>query len=540
MLRIKPQRARIDGAATMLWCGSGFSGAALGIGAAWPYMWPVCWCALACMCVVVIAASRRSRLQGSVAMSVGWVAWQVAGTGWIILGVREGSHTAAWQAAVLAFFAVTHLLPALSMWLLLDWATHKTETPHDRDPVRLAIKFGLTLACAETVRQWGWLGSGYASLGSAFVDMPGAQMAIPVAGAAGWGWAVSCSAVLSACVVWFLLAGARRATAGAALGLLICVVAWIALWQLEKSDLPTWMQPQDVADVVALAVQPPPQRGKHWSRKDRDEAVDQLESALMQASPGTVVVTAETFFPEPPPKVAEGSWLDLVQLVRKRNVHALLGMPHLMRDDEGVHMMNTVVQLSPDRQSLYAKERLVPGGEYLPWPDALSPLYEQMFDKVRSSQRGGPPELTEPLFAGGQVIGTSICHELSFPLTMAARARQANWLVNLADDMWVDNLLYREQMLTVARVRAMEAGKYVLRVSQGAASALISPRGQVTTQAPSAQAVLLPVRLHAREGMTPYHRAAPWLAGAPLLLAGAWCVLALLRRTFFTRQATSS
>jgi len=530
MLRMKPQHVRVDGAALLLWLGAGLSGAVLGIGAAWPYVWPACWLALAALCILVIAASRRSSLQGLTTMALGWAAWQVAGTGWIVLGVRDGAHSLAWQAAVLAFFAVTHLLPAVSVWLLLAWATQDSTSAHDRDAARLAVRFGLTLACAETLRQLGWLGSGYASLGSAFLDMPGAQLVLPVVGAAGWGWAVSCSAILFACVVWFQLAGARRAQRWAAAGLLVCMVAWAALWHLEKSPAPDWMQPQVSAEVVALAVQPPAERGRHWTRKERDEALDQLEAALRQAAPGTVLVTAETFFPEPPPHVAEGSWLDLVKLVRKHDVHVLVGMPHLLRDIDGMHLMNTVVQLSPDRQSLYAKERLVPGGEYLPWPDTLRPLYEQMFEKVRTGQRSGPPELTAPLFAGGQLIGTSICHELSFPLTMAERARDATWLVNLADDMWIDNLLYREQMLTVARARAMEAGKYVLRVSQGALSTLVSPDGHVLARAPDAGAYLMPVHLQAREGMSPYHRAATWLACVPLILAGAWCLFALLRR----------
>jgi apolipoprotein N-acyltransferase len=530
LLRLRPAHVRVDGVALMLWLGAAVCGVMLGLGAAWPSAWPFCWLALAGMCVLVISASRRSSLQGLFAIALGWAAWQIAGTGWIVLGVREGDHTFAWQLAVLAFFGITHLLPLVPVWWLLDWATRGPDASHDRDPVRLGLRVGLTLACAETLRQFGWLGSGYASLGSAFVDMPGAKLALPLVGAAGWGWAVWCSAALLAFVVWFQLAGARRASGVAAVGLMLCLAGWAALWQLEQQPRPRWMDLNDNAEVAALIVQPPAERGKRWTREARDEALDQLEAALRMASPGTVLVTAETYFPEPPPKVAEGAWLDLVKRVRALGVHVLVGMPHLLRDNEGVHLMNAVVQLSPDRQSLYAKERLVPGGEYLPWPELLQPLYEQMFEKARNGQRSGPPELQAPLFAGGQAIGTSICHELAFPLTMVERARGANWLVNLADDMWIDNTLYRQQMLTVARLRAMESGKPVLRVSQGSTSALIAPDGQVTAQAPDSAAHLLPIHLQARDGHTPYHRAALWLAWIPLALAGAWCLLAMFRR----------
>jgi apolipoprotein N-acyltransferase len=529
--RLHPARVRVDGAALLLWFGAAGCGACLGLGAAWAWAWPLSLVALAGLCTLVIGTSQRSALQGFVAVVLGWAAWQLAGTGWVALAVRDSAHTTAWQLLVLLVLLVLQTLPVLMLWWLLDWATrdHVGEA-HDRDALHLLLRFGLTLAGAETLRQFGWWGSGYAALATAFVDAPGARWVVPVIGAAGWGWLVWGAAAALAGSIWFRLAGARHARRWADAGVLLAAVAGLGLWALEQQPRPSWMQTQAAGEVSALAVQPPAERGRRWTREARDEALIQLEAAIRNAAPGTVLVTAETYFPEPPPRVAEGSWLDLIRLVHARGVHVLVGMPHLLRDGEGVHLMNAVVQLSPDRQSLYAKERLVPGGEYLPWPDTLGPVYAQVFEKVRTGQHGGPPELRQPLFAAGQAIGTSICHELTFALTMTERARDANWLVNLADDVWIDNDLYRQQMLSVARLRAMEAGKPLLRVSQGAASVLVSPDGEVLARADDAGARLLPVKLQAREGVTPYQRFAGWLAGLPLALVGAWCLVALARR----------
>jgi apolipoprotein N-acyltransferase len=207
-------------------------------------------------------------------------------------------------------------------------------------------------------------------------------------------------------------------------------------------------------------------------------------------------------------------------------VHLLVGMPHLVRDEEGLHLANAVVQISPERQSLYAKERLVPGGEYLPWADLLGPVYARLFERVREGQRSGPPELTAPMFVAGTTVGVSICHELAFALTQAARAEGAGWLVSVADDAWIDSALYRQQMLELARLRALEAGKALLRVSQGGPTLLVGPDGRVLARTASDnQAESLAVTVAPRDGAAPYQRRATVLAIAPLLV-GALLLLA--------------
>jgi apolipoprotein N-acyltransferase len=210
-------------------------------------------------------------------------------------------------------------------------------------------------------------------------------------------------------------------------------------------------------------------------------------------------------------------------------VHLLIGMPHLVRDENGLHLANAVVQVSPERQSLYAKERLVPGGEYLPWAETLGPVYARLFERVREGQRSGPPELTAPMFVAGTTAGVSICHELAFALTQAARGEGAGWLVNVADDAWIDSALYRHQMLGLARLRALEAGKPLLRVSQGGPTLLAGPDGRVLARSTTEyQAERLAVTITLRRAAAPYQShaaavaAAPLLVGALLLLIAWW------------------
>ncbi|MFO1337596.1 MAG: nitrilase-related carbon-nitrogen hydrolase [Burkholderiaceae bacterium] len=523
-------RARVDSVSLWLWFGAIVAGVALGFGAAFPSAWPLSWLAAGSLTGLIIAQTRRSSGQGLALVLLSWAAWQLGGTGWVALAVRDGQHAVAWRVAVLAVLLWFQVLPVLGTWLVLGWFARRAGPAFERDPWQLMLRYGLTLACAETLRQSGWWGSGYASLGAAFLDVPGAKLVIPVLGSAGWGLVVWASAALSALVVWFHLGGGGRAMVGTAVALAVVVAGLGALGWRETGPLPAWTQARPDTPVHAMVVQPPGEWTKSWTVKTRDEAVALLKKALAAAPREAVVVTAETYFPEPPPQRPEGVWLDVVNRAHASRAHLLVGMPHLLRDTDGVHMMNSVVQLSPNRQSLYAKERLVPGGEYLPWSGLLGPVYAQAFDNVRTGQRAGPAELMAPMFVAGETVGVSICHELSFTATMVDRAREANWLVNLADDVWIDEDLYRRQMLGVARLRALESGKPVLRVSQGAPSVLVLPDGSVAAQAPDAGAQLLPVQFSPYDGRTPYHRYFDILACVPLALAALWCVGALVRR----------
>jgi apolipoprotein N-acyltransferase len=200
----------------------------------------------------------------------------------------------------------------------------------------------------------------------------------------------------------------------------------------------------------------------------------------------------------------------------------------LGRDRDGRQMMNAVVHVAPQRQAIYAKERLVPGAEYIPWPALIQPLLARLFDMRLKSQLSAPAELTQALYVDGHLLGVGICHELSFPLTMAERARDANMLVSVAEDNWIPSAAYRSVMWRVAQLRAAEAAKPVVRASNGMAAMWVDASGRMhsATTRPtesSASAEVLP-----RDGATPYHLTAWLQAAAPLgllllsLAVGAW------------------
>lgn len=521
----RPRRGRwLDSVALWLLALAAAAGTVIGLAAAWPSLWPAALAALVAWGWLVVMSSRRSGALGAAVLAAGWAAWHLAGQGWVALAVRE-SEPMAWRAAVVLVMLLVQLAPMLAVWLLLA----PLGGPRRREAGMLACRWAVAVAAAESLRQFGWWGSGYASLGVVFVELPGARALVPSLGGAGLGLLVLAWSALAVFVVWQWASGSRQAAWRSAAVALVAAVT-TATWPVAP------LGGEGGPSLRVVAIQPPAERGKRWTPSFRDEALRQLQAAIDAAPAGTLLVTAETFFPEPPPRSGgDNHWGDLLGRARQRGVHLLIGMPHLLRDGEGVQLANAVVQISPERQSLYAKERLVPGGEYLPWAATLGPVYARLFERVREGQRSGPPELTAPMFVAGTTVGVSICHELAFALTQAARAEGAGWLANVADDAWIDSALYRQQMLGLARLRALEAGKPLLRVSQGGPTVLVGPDGRVHARsATQDQAERLAISIAPRDDAAPYPGRAAAVAAVPLLLGALLLLLA-----WWSRPATA-
>ena len=92
----------------------------------------------------------------------------------------------------------------------------------------------------------------------------------------------------------------------------------------------------------------------------------------------------------------------------------------------------------------------------------------------------------------------------------------------------------RYQHLQIARMRALESGRDLLRVANDGVSAVVDYRGRVLQQAPEFTPAVLRGQVQPRQGLTPWLAAGdtPVLALASLLVAGlAWWQARVRRRS---------
>jgi apolipoprotein N-acyltransferase len=152
---------------------------------------------------------------------------------------------------------------------------------------------------------------------------------------------------------------------------------------------------------------------------------------------------------------------------------------------------NSVAMLSPDGRviSQYDKVHLVPFGEYIP--------YQKLFffvDKI-STEAGnfspGDRVVVTPLDSQ-RSVGTFVCYEAVVPDLVRQFARDGSQLlVNVTNDAWFGESAAPFQHLAMARMRAIENHRYLLRAANNGISAIIDPVGRVVKAAPRNQRSIL-------------------------------------------------
>jgi apolipoprotein N-acyltransferase len=206
----------------------------------------------------------------------------------------------------------------------------------------------------------------------------------------------------------------------------------------------------------------------------------------------------------------------------------VLGIP--VRDDDGRYY-NTLLNLGVSGRDRYDKRHLVPFGEFMPLRPLLGPLAE-MFAIPMSSFAAGEAE-RPVLRIAGSLAGASICYEDAFGAEVVEALPDAAFLLNASNDAWFGDSLAPHQHLEIARMRAAETDRFLLRATNTGVSAIIGPRGERLAVAPQFAQAVLSGTIEPRSGATLFARAgnAAVVVLAVLMLgAGAW--VAQRRKTF--------
>ncbi len=122
----------------------------------------------------------------------------------------------------------------------------------------------------------------------------------------------------------------------------------------------------------------------------------------------------------------------------------------------------------------YDKAHLVPFGEYVPLRKILA------LDKVVQGQIDySPGEGARTLrLQGLPPVSPLICYEVIFPSRVIDPADPPAWLLNVTNDAWYGETAGPHQHLAIARVRAVEEGRPLVRATNTGISAVIDAYGR--------------------------------------------------------------
>jgi len=126
----------------------------------------------------------------------------------------------------------------------------------------------------------------------------------------------------------------------------------------------------------------------------------------------------------------------------------------------------------------YDKMHLVPFGEYEPFP-LIHQVVTSVSEEVGGFHKG--KERAVGRFSNGDTFSVFICYEAIYPGEVRAFAdRGAELLVNISNDGWFGTSEAAEQHLRMARVRAVENRRWLVRDTNSGITASIDPYGNVT------------------------------------------------------------
>ena len=418
-------------------------------------------------------------------------------------------------AGALAFVLTVGLVACLALYpAVLGWILVRAE-PLGSDAPRLLAVYPAAWTLWEWVRGWAFTGFPWLQAGYSQLDGPAAGW-LPVAGVHGAGALV---ALVAGGIAFTLLRRDRRAFA--LLGTAAAV--WWAGTALARID---WVQPAGAPLEVAMVQGNVPQDQK-WRREMRAPTLERYAELTRQNFDADLVVWPESAMPEFLDRLGEftnGIRADAVE----RDSAVLTGA--LVREASGGPYLNAVVMLGSER-GVYYKRRLVPFGEYMPFGFVLRPVAQALGIRLSDFRRG--PAEQAPIRLGPHVLGVSICYEIAFSGAVRRDLPQAAMLVTVSNDAWFGDTIGPHQHLEIARVRAAETGRWLVRATNTGLSVIVSSRGEVRASLPQFEVAAGTFEVVPMQGETPYVR----LGDTPVVFALAvWLAagLAGARRTMRT------
>jgi apolipoprotein N-acyltransferase len=429
----------------------------------------------------------------------------LAGTWWTYVSVHEFGRA----PALLAGFLTIGLAAIMGgYYALLGWFAGRWL------PAGGARRWLIGLPAAWTAVEWlrGWLFSGFPwlSLGYSQTDSVLAPLA-PLGGVYGVSWACALMAGAIAALATERIAGRALAVATLFMILAAAGMAGRQAWT-ERHGEP----------IRAVMVQGAVGQDEKWLEAAL-EPTRQLYLELTQPHWGADLV----IWPEAALPALLHEEMDFIERLdaqaRDAGSEILLGI--LERDPDSGQYHNILVTLGGEPE-IYRKRQLVPFGEYFPVPAAVRRWMRLMNLPYTDFARGRPDP--PPLQLAGLQVAPTICYEDAFGNQQRVFFPAAELLVNVSNDAWFGDTMAPHQHLQIARMRAMETGRWMLRATNNGISAVIDPRGRVEARSRQFVAEVLTAEVVAMRGMTPWLR----FGDGPLAgLAAALALLAALRRS---------
>jgi apolipoprotein N-acyltransferase len=118
------------------------------------------------------------------------------------------------------------------------------------------------------------------------------------------------------------------------------------------------------------------------------------------------------------------------------------------------------------------------------------------------------PELEQPT-----QVAMGICYEIAYGDMLRRHAISSGLLLTISNDTWFGGSIGPHQHMQIARMRALENGRWLLRATNNGITAVVDERGEFQAKLPQSEAAVLRGEFAVMQGRTPYS----YVADIPVL-----------------------
>lgn len=420
---------------------------------------------------------------------------------WIRISLNEYGNMAPWLAQLMTFLLVIAM--ALYYGIAGALVSRLQTGPRWSGPL---LVFPAAWVLTEWLRGWLFTGFPWLAIGYTQIDSPLAGFA-PILGVYG----ISLAVALSAGLLWSLVRWQGGTRYSALAGLVLLWLAGAALTRVHWTET-------DGEGFRATVVQANIPQSLKWDPEARVPSLRAYLELTRANWDSDLIVWPETAVPDFLHQVRNAFIRPLAQEAREQGTELVIGIP--VMDLEARAYFNGLISLGT-AEDIYRKRHLVPFGEFIPFKDWLGPI-ARAFEVPMSNFSAG--EAPRPLLlVGERLVGVSICYEDVFPSEVVEALPEAAYLINVSNDAWFGDSLAPHQHLEMARMRALENERWLLRATNTGISAILDHRGEILGVVPAFERGAFTAEVQPRRGATPFvyvgNRLAIGMAFLMLLIA---------------------
>ncbi|HDR1432964.1 TPA: apolipoprotein N-acyltransferase [Pasteurella multocida] len=415
------------------------------------------------------------------------------GINWVHVSIHQfgGASVVVSYVLVLVLAAYLALYPMLFAYLI------------QRFQISSLAMFPVIWTFTEFLRGWLFTGFPWLQFGYSQIDSPFAHLA-PMFGVTGVTFFVMWVSAVIFNLLSVLLIKPRKWNVVIANLLLFTLVGGLSAYS-SKAE---YVRKIENRDLLVTLAQGNIEQNLKWEPEYLYQTLDIYHKLISQHLGKTDVI----ILPESALPVLENHIQPFFQGLQAHAQQAgtEIVMGTIYQDETANKLLNSIITLgntdfpySLATTNRYSKHHLVPFGEYVPLETLLRPL-GSVFNLPMSAFQSGD-EIQSPLVVKNRQLSAAICYEIILGEQLRKNVKQdTDFILTVSNDAWFGDSIGPWQHLQMARMRALEFGKPVIRATNTGISVFIDEQGKIVAQAPQFIETTLTHKVTATEGQTPY------------------------------------